>query len=123
MAVLCVLCGAVELDRAIGLARRGAAETRAHLESRWRPWAYRRSDLPLLGRAAAEIRSGALVALLVPKGLTHDWWLVMAIYYFPRQRVVGVYDLSERELVPAGAVRVVLDRHGRFRVVPPRDGK
>jgi hypothetical protein len=112
--------GALETQRLVDLWRRGSACVSAHGESRWRPWAYRRDDLPrVLGEAAAQLRDGESVALLVPPGLNHDWWQVMALYYFPRQTVVGVYDLPDRSTPPPTAARVVVDRRGRSHVLPP----
>lgn len=118
--VALLLLGAVETWRAADLARRGRESASAHNEQRWRPWAYRRADLPqLLGVAADRLRRGDDVALLVPQGLTHDWWRVMALYYLPGQRVVGVYDLSGRRAAPPGASRVLIDRRNRVHVAGP----
>jgi hypothetical protein len=125
IAALLLGCAALQSYRAADLARRGAETISAHGESRWRLWAYRRTDLAGLREMAAQLGDGEEVALMVPPRLTHEWWRVMALYYFPRQRVVGVYDIDARRAPRPNARRVVVHRFGGFhiagqRAVPPK---
>jgi len=120
IAALLLGCAALQLYRAADLARHGAETISAHGESRWRLWAYRRTDLAGLDEMAAQLGEGEAVALMVPPGLTHEWWQVMALYYFPRQRVVGVYDLDARRAPPLNARRVVVHRFGGFHIAGQR---
>jgi hypothetical protein len=118
-AALILAVGTVELGRAMDFTRGGAASVVAHGERRWHKWAYRRDDLPaLFARVRVCLRDGDTVALIVPHGLSHGWWQVMALYYLPEHRLAGVFDIDDRT-APPSSVRVRIDRRGGVHVARP----
>lgn len=98
---------AVSGVRALRLAR-GADPLTAHNEARWRGFAYRDPEIGArLGAVEAELGPGETVHLVIPPGSWDANWLrVMARYYLPAQRVVGV-SVGAPPADPAPGVTVV----------------
>ncbi len=109
---------AVASARALRLARHGAPLD-AHGERAWFAWALQSPSVrPLLARAAAELRPGEAVWVVVLEpSLDPGWVRVMALYSLSGQCVVGAgrgvpaSRISRVELLP-GARFLVVHRGG-----------
>jgi hypothetical protein len=117
-ALLLCLCslGAVIAARTVRLTT-DPRRLDAHGERRWFEWAHREPyAATALARAAAELRPGEPVILIVPRTVRRpDWWRMIAAYHLPRHPVVGVFVRTLPRHPPEGT-RVRVRRDGSFRV-------
>jgi len=115
-ALLFVLIAGIAAHRAFSLAN-PRPSLGAHGERRFFPWAYRDPGAESALRASeAPLRSGEAVCVVGPPGRDAEWIRVMALYFLPRQAVIGVCPAvvaarrarpTRVELLPEGGARIV----------------